>query len=82
MPQNIEISTSISSEVSHFGVKKGCFPPIRMADFQVYGKVNNLDQTCYHMILSECKNSNFQSNAEWSLTASLCVQVFLSVLRT
>ena len=53
-----------------------------MAAFQAWNKMYNWDQQCFHMILSERKNSKFRSYEEISIITFFFMQVFLPVLCT
>ena len=57
-------------------------PLVAASAFQTFDKMNNLDQKCCHMTLSESKNYNFQSNEKISIVAYVFVQAFSLVLRT
>ena len=55
-PKSAEISSSTFFEVWRFGVEYKFFLKSRMAAFQAFDKIDNLDEKCCYMILSELEN--------------------------
>ena len=54
--KNIEVFTSIYLKSDVLVWNRNAFPQSRMATFETYDKMDNLDQKCSHMTLSEPTN--------------------------